>query len=237
MRACRTEEAAEYARLLKKDDEEIARLLGAISTKVTSFFRDPGLYSYLDARIIPEILDSPRGRTVRLWSAGCATGEEAYSLASLVATREPPRPEGRVQVAGTDVDRTAIATARRGLYPLSALRKVPAAVQRRWFVVRSADRPAREEGHCQVTKHLRDYVSFRVESLLRPAPAGAYDLILCRNVFIYFEAELQERILALLAAALRPGGYLALGRVERISGAARARFEPVHMRERVYRRI
>lgn len=231
MRARRTPDSGEYARILSRDDEEITRLLGAISTKVTSFFRDPGLYTYLDARVIPGLLAAPSGRTVRLWSAGCATGEEAYSLAALVAPLEPPRPEGRVHVLGTDVDPTAIAAARKGQYPLSALRRVPAEIQRRCFTVQ------REDGSCRVRRELRAYTTFRVESLLDPAPTGAFDLVLCRNVFIYFEASLQERLFVQLARALRPGGYLALGRVERIAGPARASFEPVHVRERVYRRV
>lgn len=231
MRARGVAGSGEYARILSRDDEEIGRLLGAISTKVTSFFRDPGLYTFLDARVMPDLLAAPAGRTVRLWSAGCATGEEAYSLAALVATREPPRPEGRVHVLGTDVDPTAIAAARRGQYPLSALRRVPVEIQRRWLTVQ------REDASFKVNRELRAYTTFRVESLLAPVSTGAFDLILCRNVFIYFEASLQERILVQLARALHPGGYLALGRVERIAGPARASFEPVHLRERVYRRV
>lgn len=231
MRARGAAGSGDYARILARDEEEIGRLLGAISTKVTSFFRDPGLYTFLDARILPDILAAPRGRTVRFWSAGCATGEEAYSLAALVAPREPPRPVGHAHILGTDVDRTAIAAARRGEYPLSSLRRVPAEIQRRWFSVE------REEGICRVSGDLKAYTTFRAESLLEPAPSGAFDLILCRNVFIYLEVPLQERILEQLARALRPGGYLALGRVERIAGPARASFEPVHVRERVYRRV
>jgi len=230
MRARQATDSGLYARILSKDAEETGRLLGAISTKVTSFFRDPGLYTYLDARVLPELLRDAGARAVRIWSAGCATGEEAYSLAAMVAARDlAGRPE--IKILGTDVDRTAIAAARLGEYPLSALRRVPAEIQRRFFTRQP------ESGTCRVASALSSLTSFRVETLLAPPPAGSFDLVLCRNVFIYFEPALQQRILVQLASALRPGGFLALGRVERIVGPARSAFEAVHMRERVYRRI
>jgi len=230
LRARRAAGPAAYAQVLAKDPEEITHLLGAISTKVTSFFRDPALYTYIDARVLPELMERSAGRALRFWSAGCATGEEAYSLAALVAAREPAgRPEARI--LGTDVDKTAIAAARRGEYPMSALRRVPADIQRRFFTRKP------DSGTCRVSKELSALTSFRVETLLDPPPAGAFDLVLCRNVFIYFETALQQRILEQLASAIRAGGFLALGRVERILGPARASFEAVHMRERIYRRI
>lgn len=230
MRARKAADAAAYGRILAKEADETGRLLGAVSTKVTSFFRDPGLYTYLDARILPEIFDAAGSRPIRLWSAGCATGEEAYSLAALVAAREPEgRPE--VRVIGTDVDRTAITTARRGEYPISALRRVPAEMQRRFFTRKP------DAGTCRVSRELAALTSFRVETLLDPPPPGAFDLVLCRNVFIYFETALQQRILEQLASGIRSGGFLALGRVERILGPARTSFQAVHMRERVYRKI
>jgi len=108
---------------------------------------------------------------------------------------------------------------------------VPADLQRRFFT-RDA-----EKGTCRVSAELAALTSFRVETLLEPPATGAFDLVLCRNVFIYFESALQQRILDQLASGIRSGGFLALGRVERILGPARARFEAVHMRERVYRRI
>jgi len=231
IRALRADSPAEYARRLARSDEEIDRLVAALSTKVTSFYRNPTLYAYLDSTVLPEILSCRAARTIRLWSAGCATGEETYSLAALLARREPPPPEGRARVLGTDIDRSAIAAAKRGEYPITALRRLPAEIQRRWFS------PARERGVCRVAPDLAAYVTFRVESLLKPPSAGGFDLILCRNVLIYFDPTLQQRILEQFAKGLRPGGYLALGRVERVVGPSRAAFEAVHLRERVYRKI
>jgi two-component system CheB/CheR fusion protein len=231
MRARDAHDPAAYARLLARDADETAHLLGAISTSVTSFFRDPALYTYLDARVLPEILPAPPGRTVRIWSAGCATGEEAYSLAALVAGRDDPSRVHRLRVLGTDVDRHAISVARKGEYPFGALKRVPADLQRRWFSA------APGEDLCRVSRALKAYTSFRVESLDRKPPAGAFDLIFCRNVFIYFDPPLQERILQHFARALRPGGYLALGRVERVMGPAKRHFETVHAKERIYRKL
>jgi chemotaxis methyl-accepting protein methylase len=232
MRSRRAADASAYGRLLSVDPEEMRRLLAALSTKVTQFFRNPGLYAFLEHRILPEILDAASpGRTVRIWSAGCATGEEAWSLAAVVEMGAVGSRVAPVRVIGTDVDREAIAAARRGLYPIAALRAVPAEIQRKCFVVRA------DEGVCSPSRSLLSRARFRVESLLVEPPAGAFDLILCRNVLIYFEPALQQRILRQLAAALRPGGYLALGRVERAAGAARSAFEVVQMKERVYRRL
>jgi len=231
MRARGAADQPAYCRLLGSDPDEIARLVEAISTGVTSFFRDPGLYTWIDGHILPALLEGRPGRTIRIWSAGCATGEETWSLAALAAGREKPPPDGRIRVLGTDVDRQAILAARRGEYPLAVLRQVPVDLQRRLLEIR------REEGRCSVAQALRAYATFRVENLDRKPPAGAFDLVLCRNVLIYFDTVLQERIHEQFAAAIRPGGWLALGRVERVTGPARRSFEMVHARERIYRRI
>ena len=222
---------AAYAGILASEPEEVATLLQALSTKVTSFFRNPGLFTHLERRVFPDLLDSPAGRTVRIWSAACATGEETYSLAAIAALHSPPPPEGRIRVLGTDVDREAIEVARRGVYPMASMRTVPPDIQRRWFVALP------EAGLCRVADSLAAFARFRVESLVARPHAGAYDLILCRNVLIYFEPWLQQKVLVQLAHALRPGGYLALGRVERVAGPGKAFFEAVNLKERIYRRV
>jgi chemotaxis methyl-accepting protein methylase len=231
IRSRRTEGIAGYAALLASDPEEVGKLVAALSTKVTSFFRNPGLYTALERRIVPDLLEAPKGRVLRFWSAGCATGQETWSVAAIAALHQPPPPEGRIRVLGTDVDRQAIAFAKRGSYPVSELRAVPAAMQRRFFT------RVPGTGSVRVVDELAAFVRFREECLQSPAAAGAYDLILCRNVLIYFDASLQQRVLQSLARALRPGGFLALGRVERVSGPAKAAFEAVNLRERIYRRI
>lgn len=231
IRARRAEGARGYANILASDPEEVGKLLAALSTKVTSFYRNPGLYTALDRRIVPDLLEAPKGRVLRFWSAGCATGQETWSLAAVAALHQPPPPEGRIRVLGTDVDRQAIAFARKASYPIAELRAVPAHVQRRFFA------PVPGTGLVRIAGELSAFVRFREESLESPVPSGAYDLILCRNVLIYFDASLQQRVLQSLARALRPGGFLALGRVERVLGPAKAAFEVVNLRERIYRRI
>ncbi|MBI3447791.1 MAG: protein-glutamate O-methyltransferase CheR [Acidobacteria bacterium] len=232
MRATRASGAAAYARLLSRDPEEADRLVAALSTKVTQFFRNPTFYALLQSRVVPEILAAASpGRTVRLCSAGCATGEEAWSLASIVDLCARDAPGVPIRVVGTDVDRQAIATAKRGVYPMAALRGVPTEIRARCFKGVDGGRG------CAPSSALAAVTTFRVESLFARSAAGAFDLILCRNVLIYFEADRQQQILARLATALRPGGYLALGRVERIAGESRALFEVVHVRERIYRRL
>ena len=232
MRARHVESAGAYSRILAGDAEEAGRLLAALSTKVTQFFRNPGLYAYLERRILPEILAAPSpGRVVRIWSAGCATGEEAWSLAALVEMLGPPGDNRHVRIIGTDVDMEAIGFAKRAIYPIESVRGAPVELLRRCFV------PRPPGPMCSPSPDVRSRARFRLESLLVPPPAGAFDLILCRNVLIYFAPSVQQRVLGQFATALRPGGYLALGRVERVSGASRTAFEVVHLRERLYRRV
>jgi len=232
IRATRAESAGAYARLVANDPGEAGRLLAALSTKVTQFFRNPGLYAFLELHVVPEIFEGAvSGRTIRLWSAGCATGEEAWSLSALVEAEATKAPGASARVVGTDVDREAIAAARRAIYPRAAIHGLPSGMRRSCFVESGDGR------HVSPAPSLRSRTRFRVESLLVPPAAGAFDLVLCRNVLIYYEPALQQKILGHMAAALRPGGFLALGRVERLAGEPRAAFEVVHVRERVYRRL
>jgi len=178
---------------------------------VTEFFRDPALFSLLEQRVLPEVIAQAKqqGAALRLWSAGCATGEEPYTLALLVAEALGEHLSALdVRIFATDVDDEAVAFARRALYPAAALTHVPPMLLERYFLP--------EDGHYRVTKRVRSLMVFGQHDLGQSAPFRQIDLVLCRNVLIYFTPDLQRRALELFAYALREDGYLALGKAETV---------------------
>jgi two-component system, chemotaxis family, CheB/CheR fusion protein len=212
MAAARTETLADYLRYLRTHEEAYQQLISSFLIKVTGFFRDGPLFSYLRETVFPEIIAEARasGRELRIWSAGCATGEEAYSLAILLAELlGDALDEVRIRIFATDLDIHAVAFARRGLYPASALSDVASEITSRYFTA--------VNGAHQVKKHIRNLTVFGEYDLGQRAPFPHIDLILCRNVLIYFTKELQQRVLQLFAFSLRVGGYLVLGKAETTS--------------------
>ena len=220
----------DYVRYVRRHQEEYDRLANSFLIKVTDFFRDADLFSNLREQVLPRLIDEARqrGNELRLWSAGCATGEEAYSLAILVSELLGQELEQfAVRVFATDLDAEAVAFARRGIYPGSALKDVPPALRDRYF--------SPLESAWEVRKQLRGMVIFGHHDLGQRAPFPRIDLVLCRNVLIYFTPELQRRSLQLFAFALREGGFLVLGKAE-TSSPLPEHFTLVHPRLKVFRR-
>ncbi len=218
-----------YAALLKRDPDESRRLVDALTIHVSRFYRNPETWDAMAATVLPELWRT-RGGALRCWSAGCAAGEEPYTLAMLLLEQarraHAPPPDGIVDA--TDYDGVSLEHAAQASYPRGAIKDLPPHLTRRYF-----------DG--------RDPVVLvpEVKRLLRLArhdlthespPAPPYDLVLCRNVVIYFDTRTQERIALRLADALAPGGYLVLGKVETIRGEARSRLVLENPRERIYRR-
>jgi two-component system, chemotaxis family, CheB/CheR fusion protein len=219
-----------YRAYLETHPEEYQRLVQAFLIQVTEFFRDQELYDYLRDHVLPEIIARARreGRGVRCWSAGCATGEEAYSLAIVLTELLGDALEQTgVRIFATDLDGEAVAFARRGVYPAAALRGLPADLVARHFSLR--------DDAYVVNKRVRSLIVFGQQDLGQRAPFPQIDLVLCRNVLIYFAADLQRRALQLFTFALRDGGYLALGKAESARPLAEY-FEAVDARIKVYRR-
>jgi two-component system CheB/CheR fusion protein len=202
-------ELTEYFTYVHSHPEEYRLLVQSFLINVTEFFRDPEVFRVLREQGLPDLLAYARthGGTLRCWSAGCATGEEAYSLAMLVAEALGSELEQfQVRIFATDVDPEAIAFARRGVYPLAAFADVPEELVSRYFT--------RDEDHYTAKKRLRSLLIFGQHDLSQGAPFPQLDLVLCRNVLIYFTPDLQERALQLFAYALREGGLLVLGKAE-----------------------
>jgi two-component system CheB/CheR fusion protein len=221
----------DYLHYLHRHPEEYNHLVSTFLIKVTEFFRDDDLFTALRQQVLPDLITRARenGNELRIWSAGCATGEEAYSLAILVAEALGDELERyNVQIFATDLDEEAVAFARRGIYPRASVASLPAELLNRHFV--------KLDGTYQVTKLLRRQIIFGQHDLGHRPPFPHMDLAVCRNVLIYFTAELQRRALQLFAFALRNGGYLALGKAETIKPVESA-FTPAHRVLKLYRRV
>jgi chemotaxis protein methyltransferase CheR len=229
MRARGVHTFGEYAALLGRVPEEYDLLVTALAINVTKFFRNPETFAALRRLVIEPLWQ--RGTPVRVWSAGCASGEEAYSLSLLfheAAGHRPSAVRGRVRIDATDLDPGALDDLRRAEYPRPAVEDLPAPLLERYF---SPGPPFR------LDPHVAACVRPRLHDLTRePPPDPPYDLILCRNVVIYFDRPMQERLFALFADALAPGGHLVLGKVETLFGPARTMLQLVDARERLYRR-
>jgi two-component system CheB/CheR fusion protein len=229
VQAERCASVADYVRVLAQDADEAARLLDDLLIGVTHFFRDPAAFEALEREVLPGIVaragaDVP----IRIWVAGCASGEEAYSLAILV--REQLERSGArrpVQIFATDISGEAIAEARAGCYGAELAEHVSPERLERFF--------AREGARYRVAKELREMCIFSQQSLIRDPPFSLLDLIACRNVLIYLDAELQRRLVPLFHYGLRPGGYLFLGSSEFLAGNPEL-FETVDREHRILRR-
>jgi two-component system CheB/CheR fusion protein len=221
----------DYLAFLNRDPAEFGRLASTFLIKVTEFYRDAPLFEKLGKEIVPQLVDEAQSRgahELRVWSAGCATGEEAYSIAILIA--EALRDESytlNVRIFGTDIDDAAISFARRGIYPKQSVASLAPDLVQRYF-------NATVEGY-EVVKSIRNMTVFGQHDLAQRAPFPRIDLALCRNVLIYFSKELQARTLQIFAFSLRNGGYLALGKSETTNPLAEC-FAVVDPALRIFRR-
>lgn len=231
MRARGVHTYGDYARVLDSDTSEYDRLLDALTINVTKLFRNWDTYEAIAERVVPAIwaLATPK---ISVWSAGCSSGEEPYSLAALFH-RQAERAgelaglERRVSVLGSDIDARSLSAAERGEFAEGDFADTPADLRRRYF----ASSPP-----FTIVPEVRRLVRFERRDLLAEAPPpGAHHLVCCRNVLIYFDRDTQERLFDKFHAALAPEGFLVLGKVETLLGSARTRFAPVDGRERIFR--
>jgi len=218
---------AAYLDFLQVDPEEFTRLFNTILINVTSFFRDPANWEYLRDEILPTLIGAPDATSpIRIWSAGCASGEEAYSIAILLAEAMGTDAfRERVKIYATDVDEEALAQARHAMYAPRAVEDVPAPLLDRYF--------DRQDDRFVFNKELRRGVIFGRHDLIQDAPISRVDLLICRNCLMYFNTEAQARILARFHFALVPRGVLFLGKAETLL-AQSATFEPVDVKRRLF---
>ncbi|TWF48087.1 CheR family methyltransferase [Neorhizobium alkalisoli] len=223
-------EIEQYIAILRNSEEERQNLARDLLINVTGFFRDPKVFDFLREKIIPEILlNKMQGDTVRIWVAGCSTGEEAYSLAVLFLDRINAMGYGiKLQIFASDADAEAVAVAREGHYSLASTDAIPSDLLQSYFT--------RSETGYSVTPQVRGSVIFTVQNVLSDPPFSRIDLVSCRNLLIYLETEAQAKVLALFSFALRESGILLIGRSETV-GRMDDRFKLISKSERVYRRV
>jgi two-component system, chemotaxis family, CheB/CheR fusion protein len=219
-----------YLSTIRDNPDEIDRLAKDMLINVTQFFRDEKTFEVLVDTIVPELIRRQRlGMPLRIWDAGCSTGEETYSIAMLFLEEiASAKRNVKLQVFASDIDDDALAIARNGLYPESIRKDVSEARLERFFV---------KEGHnYRVTRELRETVVFTTQDLLGDAPFSRLDFVSCRNVLIYLRPEVQEKVLALFHFALREDGILVLGASETV-GTFGDRFEPISKKQRIFRHL
>jgi len=216
MRARGVHTYEDYGKLLDSDPHEYQELLDALTINVTKFYRNPETWTALRPYLAQ--LWTAWRRPLRIWSAGCASGEEPYTIAVLLAAAD-----ARGSIDATDIDRLSLERTRQAKYPDTAFTEMPGELRRHYF----------RDG--QPVPEVRELVHVIAHDLTREQPPQAtYDLIVCRNVVIYFERAAQERLFQVFVDALAPGGVLLLGKVETLFGPARERLKLMDPRERIY---
>ncbi len=204
----------EYFDAIDRDPLMMEEFLDRMTINVSEFYRNPKRWDVLDKRMIPLLMEE--SRRLKVWSAACSTGEEPYSLAMVLSNHMPLRD---VRIEATDLDEGALERAKVGLYNDRAIKDVPKEMLARYF---------NEEGnHYQVVDEIKRTVTFRQHNLLEDRYGFGYDLIVCRNVMIYFTEEAKDQIYQGFSKALRPGGILFVGSTEQIFDPERYHLEPI----------
>ena len=206
----------EYVEFVKSqpNSTETQAMLDALSTNLTAFFREPRHFDFLRQVVLPAMKQADN-RKIRIWSAGCSSGEEAYSIAITLAESLPDIAEWDVGLLATDISNTALGRARQAVYSRDRVSEMTPALLKKYFC------PAIENAQkaYQVRDFIREKVNFARLNLVEAWPMkGRFDVIFCRNVMIYFDKHTQERLIARLAAQLAPGGYLFIGHSESLAG-------------------
>jgi chemotaxis protein methyltransferase CheR len=218
LRALGFDSFQQYCDLLRRgDEEELVLCVNAITTNVTSFFREAHHFEFLERTVLPELIEAKsRGETkrLRIWSAGCSSGEEPYSIEIILREQAALR-NWDVRILATDLDTHILERAQRGVYDLKQIEKVTPARRQRWFRLGIG----KNDGLISVTPELKERVYFRQVNLKGPWPMhGFFDVIFCRNVVIYFDKEMQKKLFNRFAEILSSNGYLFIGHSESLFG-------------------
>jgi chemotaxis protein methyltransferase CheR len=230
VRATNSESYGVYLKLLKKDPQEYEFLVDTLTVNVSEFFRNPETFRIIEKETIPSIFkyrSESLIRSIRIWSAGCAAGEEAYSLAILLhRTLKTDFNKYRIRIIGTDIDAQSLEKARKGIYSENSLKNLDLSIKERYFL--------KQREAYQVIDELKDITQFKCHDLISDPRIDRFDLIVCRNVMIYFKKEIQEQLQLNFYQALEKGGFLVIGKSETLLGTASSLFKPYNIRERLY---
>lgn len=232
VRATNSESYGAYLKLLKKDPQEYEFLVDTLTVNVSEFFRNSETFRIIEKEIIPSIIKyRPESviRSIRIWSAGCAAGEEAYSLAILLhRILKTDFNKYRIRIIGTDIDAQSLEKARKGVYSENLLKNIDPDTKERYFL--------KHGDTYQVIDELKSITQFKRHDMISDPRIYRFDLIVCRNVMIYFKKEIQEQLQLNFYKALEKGGYFIIGKSETLLGTASNLFKPYNTRERLYRK-
>lgn len=222
-----------YLRFIKQHPEEMALLIKTMTINLTGFFRDKAAWQVIEQQIVPAIITqkiNQRRHHIRVWSAGTSTGEEAYSIALLFndALKKQPMPLS-LKVFGTDIDESSLRLATKGVYSADKIKPISPHALNRYF--------KRQDNQYEVEPELRKLIQFKYHDLVDEPPLLSMDLIICRNVLIYFNRTLQMTILNKFHQSLRPESYLMLGKTETLLHFVPHAFKTYHAQERIYTRM
>jgi chemotaxis protein methyltransferase CheR len=230
VRATNCESYGAYLKLVKKDPKEDEFLVDTLTVNVSEFFRNPETFRIIEKEVVPSIVKYKSGsltQSIRIWSAGCAAGEEAYSLAILLhRTLKTDFNKYRIKIIGTDIDAQSLEKAIKGVYNENSLKNLDPGIKERYFL-KQGDR-------YQVIDELKNITQFKRHDLISGPRIDRFDLIVCRNVMIYFKKEIQEQLQLNFYKALEKGGFLMIGKSETLLGTASSLFRPYNTRERLY---
>jgi chemotaxis protein methyltransferase CheR len=218
VRACEVRSFADYYSLVSRDDAERAAMIDAICTNETHFFREPRQFDYIKDTLIPEwrgkAARGERPRAIRVWSAGCSSGEEPYSIAMLFLAELPESEGWTIRIQATDLSRKVLEQARQGRWTIARAAEIPDPYLRR-FMLRGV---GSRQGELKAGQELRSVIEFGRLNLMDPSfPVGSFDLIFCRNVMIYFRAAVRDAVQKMMIDHLAPHGHFFLGHAESIS--------------------
>lgn len=230
MQTIKIENYDDYGDYLKANPEEFTPLFNTIEVNFTSFFRNPSVWDYVTESIIPRIIAGKSSEeSIRVWSAGCASGEETYTLASVLAEALGVEQfRSRVKIYGTDIDEEALNQARQGSYSSSQVVDMPPTLLERYF--------DQTDRRYVFSKDLRRSITFCRHDLMQDAPMSKIDLLLCRNVLIYLNIDAQTRALARFHFGLKDSGFLFLGTAEMLP-IHTSFFTPVNLRQRIFAKV
>ena len=223
-----------YWEILKKDQEEQEKLLQELTINVTEFFRDNSVYEVFQNDVFPQIFKQKSGK-IRIWSAGCSDGKEAYSIA-MIALKQlgEHQAANRVEIIATDIDRDCLNKGINGVYE-SRPGIAQTDIEKQLMFIGTPERFFDINGDIYTVKPtVKKLVSFQYHDLISGPKKKNFDIIFCRNVVIYFKRELQEKLYMDYYNALNPGGFFIMGKTETLSGKARELFIPYNSRERIF---
>jgi chemotaxis protein methyltransferase CheR len=226
MRSTNTTTYTDYLHYLKSNEPELENLRNALTINVTEFFRDNEVYEVLRKDVLPAIFKERK--RIRIWCAGCSTGEEPYSIAMILAEMITQNPDLSAQIYATDIDKVVLAKAQEGIYSAKAMVKLTETQTHRHF-------DKLPDGNYQVKKHLKDLIRFRPHDLMAGVPISRWlDLITCRNVTIYFTEKQKDELSHQFHSALVSGGFYIMGKTEYLGRQVENLFTPYNSIQKIF---